>query len=70
MSSIMFQDLLLVMGAVFILAGLMFRGVIVIAMRHGSYDRFSYMATWIAVSPILFIGIVLIWFGAASITIR
>lgn len=70
MSTIAFQDLLLVMGTVFILAGLMFRGVIVVAMRRSSYDRFSYLATWIVVSPVLFIGIVLLWFGAVSIALR
>lgn len=51
----------LVIGTLFILLGLAVRSLFVFAMSCSDYDRFSYMATWVLVSPALLIGFLLVW---------
>jgi uncharacterized membrane protein YidH (DUF202 family) len=51
----------LLFGFVFLMLGVMSRGALILAMRNSHYSsRFSYLATWFLVSPLLFVGIVMI----------
>ncbi len=56
------QILSLMLGTVLVLAGFSIRGLLVTAMRRSDYyDYFSYLGTWVLVSPALFIGFTLMW---------
>jgi len=58
------QALSLAIGVILILVGFTIRGVLVLAMsRSYCYDRFSYLATWVLVSPAILIGLALMWLG-------
>jgi hypothetical protein len=57
------QVFYLVIGTVLILAGLVVRGILVFAMANSDYDQFSFLETWVMVSPALFAGIFLLWLG-------
>lgn len=56
------QVLSLGIGVILSLVGFIMRGVLVLAMsRSYYYDRFSYLATWVLISPAILIGLALMW---------
>jgi hypothetical protein len=57
------QVFYLAIGTALVLAGLVVRSILVFAMANSDYDRFSFLETWVMVSPVLFAGIFLLWLG-------